>query len=125
MSRNPAYNIGLLQRMRYRPYNHRTVVQITPVTPDANIALPSALPTTGDGMLPAAGTPLPRDIVERARDRVRIAAFVLIATWGFVIVMNEVVARIVAKDPLIDRIWEPRQTVLTLIGIVGSDSMML
>ena len=106
--------------IRHRPYNHRTVLQINAVTPDANIAMSPPPPTSAEGVLAAEGTPLPRDIVERARDRVRIAAFVLIATWGFVIVMNEVVARIVAKDAVIDRIWEPRQTFLTFIGIVAS-----
>ena len=115
-----AYNIGAIPAIRYRPYNHRTVLQIIRVTQDADITMSSPPVTREEGVLPSEGTPLPRDILDRALDRVRIAAFVMIATWGFVIVMNEIVARILGKDPVIDRIWGPRQTVLTVIAIGAS-----
>ena len=120
MSRNPAYNIQACVAIRYRPYNHRTVAQICRVTQDANIVMTTAPPTTGGGMLPSAGTPLPRDILDRARDRVRIAALVFVATWLFVFIMNEVVARVAPSNDVIERIWAPRQTILTLIGIAAS-----
>ena len=120
MSRNPAYNIGRLPPIRYGPYNHRTVVQINRVNPDANIDMATAPPTTGGGVLPSAGTPLPRDILDRARDRVKIAGFVFFATWLFVIIMNEVIARIIPRNDVIEQIWGPRQTILTLIGMIAS-----
>jgi serine/threonine-protein kinase len=63
---------------------------------------------------------LPRDILDRARDRVRIAAWVFVATWGFVIFMNEVVARVASADGVTERIWGPRQTILTLTGAAAA-----
>jgi len=90
------------------------------VSPDADIAFPAATATTGGGVIPSAGTPLPRDILDRARDRVRIAAWVFVATWGFVIFMNEVVARLASANAVTERIWGPRQTILTLIGVAAA-----
>src|SRR4051794_12846043 len=74
-------------------------------------------------MLPSAGTPLPRDIVARAVERVKIAALVFVATWIFVIIMNEGVARIVLPPSLIPQLWGIRQTILTLLGLVVSIAM--
>ena len=90
------------------------------MSPDADIAFPAATATTGGGVIPSAGTPLPRDILDRARDRVRIAAWVFVATWGFVIFMNEVVARLASANAVTERIWGPRQTILTLIGVAAA-----
>src|SRR5690349_11960126 len=74
-------------------------------------------------MLPSAGSPLPRDIVARAAERVKIAAMVFAATWVFVIVMNEGVARLVLPPSLIPQLWGIRQTILTLLGLVASIAM--
>jgi eukaryotic-like serine/threonine-protein kinase len=93
------------------------------VTTDANITRSPAASTTGDGFLSSASTPLPRDIIERARDRVRIAAFVFVATWLVVIVMNEGVRRFANTPPEVAQLWTPRQTVLTMIGFVVSLGM--
>lgn len=71
-------------------------------------------------MLAAAGSPLPRDILLRASERVRVAAFVFIGTWLFVVVMNEVLARIAKANSVVEQLWAPRQTVLTLLGILVS-----
>jgi serine/threonine-protein kinase len=76
-------------------------------------------------MLPSAGTPLPRDIVARAAERVKIAALVFVATWIFVIVMNEGVARLVLPPELIPQLWGIRQTLLTLLGLVASIAMAI
>jgi eukaryotic-like serine/threonine-protein kinase len=45
---------------------------------------------------------------------------VFVATWLFVIFMNEVVARFAARTAVIEQIWAPRNTVLTAVGIVAS-----
>ena len=79
-----------------------------------------SIPTTGGGFFTSASTPLPRDIIERARERVKIAAFVFIATWLFVVTMNEVVARFALGDELVAKLWAPRQTLLTLVGLASS-----
>ena len=90
---------------------------------DANIARGQPTPTTSGGFFTSAGSPLPRDILEKARDRVKIAAFVFIATWLFVITMNEVVARFALGNSLVAKLWAPRQTVLTLLGLASSGGM--
>ena len=90
---------------------------------DANIARAPSHQTTGGGIFTSAGTPLPRDIIEKARERVRIAAFVFIATWLFVVTMNEVVARFAIGNELVAKLWAPRQTLLTLVGLVSSVAM--
>lgn len=88
---------------------------------DADIARePSS--TTSGGVL-SSGTSLPRDIIDRARERVKIAAFVFVGTWLFVIIMNEGIGRLAMDTELLDRLWGPRQTVLTLIGLVSSFAM--
>ena len=87
---------------------------------DADIARAPSLPTTGGGLFTSASTPLPRDIIERARERVKIAAFVFIATWLFVVTMNEVVARFAISNELVAKLWAPRQTLLTLLGLASS-----
>ncbi|HET7712093.1 MAG TPA: serine/threonine-protein kinase [Thermoanaerobaculia bacterium] len=90
---------------------------------DANIARAPSLPTTGGGLFTSSGTPLPRDIIEKARERVKIAAFVFIATWLFVVTMNEVVARFAIGNELVAKLWAPRQTLLTLVGLASSVAM--
>lgn len=90
---------------------------------DADIALAPSHPTTSGGIFTSAGTPLPRDIIEKARERVRIAAFVFIATWLFVVTMNEVVARFAMGNELVAKLWAPRQTLLTLLGLASSIAM--
>jgi hypothetical protein len=80
---------------------------------------PGSTTSTG-GFLASSGSPLPSDILERGRERVRIAALVLVATWVFVIVMNEGIARIAGGESIAQQVWAPRQTVLTLIGLVVS-----
>ena len=87
---------------------------------DADIARVPSLPSTGGGFFTSASTPLPRDIIERARERVKIAAFVFIATWLFVLTMNEVVARFAPGNELVAKLWAPRQTWLTLVGLASS-----
>jgi serine/threonine-protein kinase len=71
-------------------------------------------------MLPTGGTPLPRDILERARERVIIAAYVMFGTWAFVLIMNEVVLRFAVPTEQIRELWNVRQTVLTAIGLLLS-----
>jgi tRNA A-37 threonylcarbamoyl transferase component Bud32 len=91
------------------------------VSTDADIARAPATPTTSGGFFSSASTPLPRDIVERARERVRIAACVFVATWLFVVTMNEGIARLATPESdVLAQLWPPRQTFLTLIGLGAS-----
>jgi serine/threonine-protein kinase len=91
------------------------------VTTDADIAREPSSATSG-GML-ASGTPLPRDIVDRARERVKIAALVMAGTWLFVIIMNEGIARLAMDQSAIDRLWGSRQTILTIVALAFSFGM--
>ncbi|HKY99245.1 MAG TPA: serine/threonine-protein kinase [Gemmatimonadaceae bacterium] len=91
------------------------------MTTDADIAREPSSATSG-GML-ASGTPLPRDIVDRARERVKIAALVMAGTWLFVIVMNEGIARLAMDQSAIDRLWGSRQTLLTIVALALSFGM--
>jgi serine/threonine-protein kinase len=93
------------------------------VTEDANITMNTPTSTTAGGFLTSGSTPLPRDIIERARERVKIASFVFVGTWLFVIFMNEGLARFAMGDTQLARLWAPRQTVLTLVGLVTSLAM--
>ena len=93
------------------------------MTTDANLTVGPSLPTTGGGMFSSASTPLPKDVLERARDRVYIAALVFVATWIVVVVMNEGIARFAPPTPLLLKLWAPRQTILTLVGLVVSLGM--
>lgn len=79
-----------------------------------------ASPTSVGGFLASAGSPLPSDMLEKGRERVRIAALVMAGTWVFVLAMNEGVARIIGYGEHTPTIWSPRQTFLTLIGLVVS-----
>jgi hypothetical protein len=76
-------------------------------------------PTSAGGFL-SAGSPLPSDILERGRERVRVAALVFVATWIFVIIMNEGVARLVGGSTIAQTVWAPRQSLLTLLGLIVS-----
>lgn len=76
--------------------------------------------STGGGFLASGSTPLPRDIVEKAAARVKIAAYVFVANWLFVLVMNEGIARFATGNTRMAQLWAPRQTVLTLIGLVAA-----
>lgn len=93
------------------------------MTTDADIARSLAQSTTGGGLLESAGTPLPNDILQRARERVKIAAFVFVGTWLFVVTMNEGIARVMGAQPMIKQLWGGRQTVLTIAGLVLSFAM--
>ena len=93
------------------------------MTTDANLTVGLSLPTTGGGMFSSASTPLPKDVLERARDRVYIAALVFVATWIVVVVMNEGIARLAPPSPLLLKLWAPRQTLLTLVGLIVSAGM--
>ena len=89
----------------------------------ANITMNTPTASTAGGFLTSGSTPLPRDILERARERVKIAALVFVATWLFVVTMNEGVARFAYGTPLLERLWAPRQTLLTLVGLFASAGM--
>jgi hypothetical protein len=88
--------------------------------PDANVVMSPGLKTSIGGFLTSSGSPLPSDILERGRERVHVAALVFVATWVFVIIMNEGVARIAGGESLSQQVWAPRQTLLTLLGLVVS-----
>jgi serine/threonine-protein kinase len=68
---------------------------------------------------------LPRDILDRAVDRVRIAAYVFIATWLVVVTMNEVVFRFAVSSDEVRQLWAPPQSVLTAIAIVLSIGLVI
>ena len=91
------------------------------MTTDADIARVSSSATSA-GMF-ASGTPLPKDIIDRARERVKIAALVMAGTWIFVVIMNEGVARLAMDSSAIDRLWGPRQTILTIVALIASFGM--
>jgi serine/threonine-protein kinase len=93
------------------------------VSEGANITMNTPTASTAGGFLTSGSTPLPRDILERARERVKIAALVFVATWLFVVTMNEGVARFAYGTPLLERLWAPRQTLLTLVGLFASAGM--
>jgi Serine/threonine protein kinase len=88
-------------------------------TSDANVVTSPVTPTSG-GILASAGTPLPADILKQGRDRVRIAALVMAATWLIVILMNEGVLRLVGRTALSDMLWGPQQLILTIAGLAVS-----
>ncbi len=76
--------------------------------------------STGGGFLTSGSTPLPRDIVEKAAVRVKIAAYVFITNWLFVLLMNEGIARFATGETRMEQLWGPRQTVLSLIGLIAA-----
>jgi len=78
---------------------------------------------TGGGFLTSGSTPLPRDILEKGAERVKIAALVFAGTWLVVVTMNEGIARLAGPNPQLAQLWGPRQLVYTLIGLVSSLSM--
>lgn len=88
-------------------------------TPDANLVTSPAT-ATKNGFLASAGTPLPRDILKQGRDRVRIAALVMAATWLIVIVMNEGVAKLFGPNVLNTQLWGPQQLIMTIAGLLVS-----
>jgi hypothetical protein len=62
---------------------------------------------------------LPRDILESARIRVRIACLVVAGLWTYVLVMNLIVYRALGTPPLSNGMtWQTPQTVLSAIGLV-------
>ncbi len=93
------------------------------MNPEVTIRDPQLTPSTGGGILPPAGAPLPRDILDRARERVRVAALVLVATWLVVLVMNEGVARFGDLGPLMDKVWSRTQSLLTIFALVAAVAM--
>jgi serine/threonine-protein kinase len=92
------------------------------VTPEPGIVRSSSGTNTAGGFL-STGPSLPRDIIDRARERVKIAALVFVATWLFVVIMNEGIARFTLDPAARLQLWAPRQTVLTLIGLLSSIAM--
>jgi Serine/threonine protein kinase len=83
--------------------------------PDANLVTSPVTPTSS-GFLASSGAPLPPDILQRGRERVRIAAFVMAATWSVVVIMNEGVARLFGAVRVGEIVWGTRQSLLTLFG---------
>jgi serine/threonine-protein kinase len=94
------------------------------VSTDANITMNTPTSGTAGGFLTSGSTPLPRDIIEKGAERVKIAALVFAATWLVVVIMNEGIARIAGPNPQLARLWGPRQLVLTLIGLASSIAMV-
>ena len=93
------------------------------MTDDANITMNTPTGSSAGGFLTSGSTPLPKDIIERARERVKIAALVFAATWSVVVIMNEGVARLASRTPDLARLWGPRQLIITLLGFAASLSM--
>jgi eukaryotic-like serine/threonine-protein kinase len=94
---------------------------------DANITLgePDSRDSgNGGGIFSAAHTPLPADILERARDRVRIAGLTFAGLWLFVILMNEVVGRLLGAAA-IGAVWSNPQSLLSIAGFVLSLAVAL
>jgi tRNA A-37 threonylcarbamoyl transferase component Bud32 len=86
---------------------------------DANITIaPSARTSTG-GLL-SAGPSLPSDLLDRSRDRARIAALVLVGMWLFVAVMNDVVARFTGAGPGDLILWGTRERILAFVGLLSA-----
>jgi serine/threonine-protein kinase len=90
------------------------------VRTDADITINNPTATTAGGLLTSASTPLPRDIIEKGAERVKIAALVFAGTWLVVLTMNEGVARLAGFNPQLAKLWGSRQLVLTLIGLASS-----
>jgi serine/threonine-protein kinase len=90
------------------------------VSTDANIAMNTPTASTGGGLFTSGSTPLPRDIIEKGAERVKIAALVFAMTWLVVLTMNEGVARFAVASPQLARLWGPRSLALTLIGLATS-----
>ena len=93
------------------------------MTEDASITLNTPTGSTAGGLLTSASTPLPRDIIEKGAERVKIAALVFAATWSVVLIMNEGVSRLASRTPDLARLWGPRQLAITLLGFAASLSM--
>ena len=93
------------------------------MTDDANITMNTPTGSSAGGFLTSGSTPLPKDIIERARERVKIAALVFAATWSVVLIMNEGVSRLASRTPDLARLWGPRQLAITLLGFAASLSM--
>ena len=79
--------------------------------------------STAGGFFTSASTPLPRDIIEKGADRVKVAALVFAATWLVVLVMNEGIARFAVANKELAQLWGPQQLLLTLIGLASSLAM--
>ncbi|MEO8194075.1 MAG: serine/threonine-protein kinase [Gemmatimonadales bacterium] len=90
------------------------------MTTDADITMSPPVPTTGGGLFSSASTPIPADILGKARDRLRIAGLVFVGTWVFVLVMNEGVRRLYGSEVIGPIIWNGRQTVLSVVGLLLS-----
>jgi serine/threonine-protein kinase len=63
---------------------------------------------------------MPPDLLDRGRERVRIASLVLVATWLIVVVMNEGVARFGNFEQLMEQVWSRPQSLLTLAGLAAA-----
>jgi len=88
---------------------------------DANIAMsPSSSYGSDSGIFSPGQAPLPADMLDRARDRVRIAALCIAGLWLFVIVTNEGVRRLMGGMPAGAPVWTLYQSALTVAGFVLS-----
>ena len=90
------------------------------MTTDADITIGPATSlgtSSASGIFSSGSTPLPADILERARARVRVAAFSIAALWVFVLVMNEGVRRILPKTPGAPT-WDSAESAFALVGLV-------
>ncbi len=90
------------------------------MTTDADITIGPATSlgtSSASGIFSSGSTPLPADILERARARVRVAAFSIAALWVFVLVMNEGVRRILPATPGAPT-WSSAESVFALLGLV-------
>ncbi|MBA3343363.1 MAG: serine/threonine protein kinase [Gemmatimonadaceae bacterium] len=86
--------------------------------PDITIVPATSPPSDSSGGLFTGGrTPLPADILDRARARVRVAAFSFAGLWVFVLVMNEGLRRIL-PTPAAMPSWNPAESVFAVIGLV-------
>ncbi len=71
----------------------------------------------------SAARSMPRDLLERAGVRVRIAGLVIAGTWFFVLIMNEGVRRLFGdngRGAATAWSWESAQSVLSAIGLILS-----
>ena len=86
---------------------------------DANITIAPSARTSTAGLL-SAGPSLPSDLLDRSRDRVRIAALVLVGMWLFVTVMNDVIARFTGAESGDLALWGNRERILAGLGLLSA-----
>jgi len=90
------------------------------VTADANITRSPETQRTTGGIFSSRSGSVPPDVLDRSRERVRVASLALFGTWLFVVIMNEVVGRFADMGPTDLQLWGPQERVLTAMGIAAS-----